>query len=229
MELRKLESELSAVPEANKKVVLPESLEGYSDIMKKIETLESAVKTGVKQADISTHEDSKKELMKIRDEALAQLANRDLIKKYDSKIVELEEKGKELAQQIADAEREEYVIKQFNKEKIDESEGKINALFSMVKFKLFDYNIDDAKKENPIETCVPLVKGVPYGTANKAGALNAGLDIINALCSFYHVSAPIFIDNRESINEIINTDSQIINLVVTHDDRLKRIMSQDKT
>lgn len=53
--------------------------------------------------------------------------------------------------------------------------------------------------------------------ANTAGRINAGLDIINALCRFYNVSAPIFIDSRESVNNLIPTDSQIINLVVSHD------------
>ena len=47
--------------------------------------------------------------------------------------------------------------------------------------------------------------------------MNAGLDIINTLCKFYGVCAPIFIDNRESVNDIIETESQIINLVVNKD------------
>ena len=58
---------------------------------------------------------------------------------------------------------------------------------------------------------------VPFAVANTAGQVNAGLDIINALTRFYGVTAPIFIDNRESINEIIDTKSQVINLEVTDD------------
>ena len=90
----------------------------------------------------------------------------------------------------------------------------------MATFRLFEYTIEDAKKENPIETCVPLVDGVPFTVANTASKVNAGLDIINALTSFYGVKAPIFIDNRESVNEIIPTQSQVINLVVTKDKQL---------
>ena len=86
----------------------------------------------------------------------------------------------------------------------------------MVTFKLFDYTIDG----NEVETCVPLVNGVPFGTANTAGQINAGLDIINALVRFHGVSAPIFIDGRESVNRLIPTESQIINLVVTNDKEL---------
>ena len=34
------------------------------------------------------------------------------------------------------------------------------------------------------------------------------------------VTAPIFIDGRESVNRLIKTESQIINLVVSHDKEL---------
>lgn len=146
----------------------------------------------------------------------AKLNDRTLIAKYQAEITDLGTQGKELAQQIANAEREEYTIQQFTKAKIDECENRINGLFTQVTFKLFDYTIDG----NEYETCVPLVKGVPFDVANTAGQVNAGLDIINALVRFHGVSAPIFIDGRESVNSIINTASQIINLVVTTDKEL---------
>lgn len=94
--------------------------------------------------------------------------------------------------------------------------SRINGMFKYVSFRLFDFTIDN----NPVETCIPLVNGVPYPSANTAGQMNAGLDIINTLCRFYGVCAPIFIDNRESVNDIIETESQIINLVVNKDNFL---------
>lgn len=51
--------------------------------------------------------------------------------------------------------------------------------------------------------------------------INAGLDIINTLTDYYKFQAPIFIDNRESVNEIVDIKSQVINLVVTKDEKLK--------
>ncbi len=89
-------------------------------------------------------------------------------------------------------------------------------MFKHVTFKLFDYTIDG----NEYETCVPLVNGIPFDVANTAGQVNAGLDIINALVGFHGVCAPIFIDSRESVNDIIPTGSQIINLIVTKDKEL---------
>ena len=114
----------------------------------------------------------------MRDEAKTKLADRERIEQFKKQIAELEAKGKDLAQQIADAESEEYTVRQFTKAKIDECEKRINSLFTMVTFRLFDYTIEDNKKENPIETCVPLVNGVPFAVANTAGQVNAGLDII---------------------------------------------------
>jgi hypothetical protein len=73
------------------------------------------------------------------------------------------------------------------------------------------------------ECCEALVNGVPYADVNTAGKINAGLDIINALSKYFGVNAPITIDNRESCTEIIDTDSQIINLIVSPSDKNLRI------
>jgi hypothetical protein len=123
----------------------------------------------------------------------------------------LESTARYLAQQIAIIEREEEVIKAFMKAKIAEAEARINRLFSSVKFQLFDYTIEG----NESETCIPFVDGVNFNSANTASQINAGLEIINVISRFYNVTAPIFIDRRESVNEITKTEAQIINLTVT--------------
>ena len=48
--------------------------------------------------------------------------------------------------------------------------------------------------------------------------INAGLIMINALCKYYNVYAPIFVDNAESVNRLVDTKSQLIKLVVTEND-----------
>lgn len=62
---------------------------------------------------------------------------------------------------------------------------------------------------------------MPFNDANNAAKINAGIDIINTLTEFYDISVPIFIDNRESVNNLIETNSQVINLVVSKDKNLK--------
>ncbi len=219
-ELHALEGQLAALSEVKQVEIIPDNIKEYSDFTKQIAALEATLEAGTEKVDTSEYQERKKELSRNRDEIKTRLADRERIEDFKKQIVALEAKGKDLAQQIADAEREEYTVQQFTKAKIDECEKRINGLFTMVTFRLFDYTIEDTKKENPIETCVPLVNGVPFTVANTAGQVNAGLDIINALTSFYGVKAPIFIDNRESVNEIIPTQSQVINLVVTDDKQL---------
>ena len=65
---------------------------------------------------------------------------------------------------------------------------------------------------------------MPFSDANTASKINAGLDIINTLCQHYKVNAPVFIDNRESVVELIPTESQIVNLIVSEADKKLRVV-----
>ena len=203
-------------PEVTPATIDGGNLESVIDIDKQIADIKATISTD-NAGDYN--QELVKELQDIQDkrgQAQLRLSCRDQIKKCNEEIERLEKTGKDLAQQIADAEKEEYTVAQFTKTKIDECERRINGMFTMVKFRLFDYTIDG----NEFETCVPLIDGTPFQVANTAKQVNAGLDIINALCKFNGVCAPIFIDNRESVNELIPTESQIINLVVTTDNEL---------
>lgn len=144
------------------------------------------------------------------------LANKDIIERNNERIASLEEELKVQSQELATLEGVEYVIAQFNKAKVDAIEGKINAMFKIVKFKMFDTQINGGE----IETCEAMVDGVPYSDLNTASKINAGLDIINAICKFEGVNAPIFVDNAESINMLQHTDSQMVRLIVTTDNKL---------
>jgi len=202
------------------KEVLKNELPDWAEAQHMIDAIELTIKKSDNIIDTSELQDKKKDLIAERDGKKALLSNRERIDQCNNIIADLESSGKLIAQQIANAEREEYVIAQFSKKRVDECEKRINGLFKIVKFQLFDYTIEDYEKKNPVETCIPLVNGVPFQVANSADKLNAGLDIINALTSFYGITAPIFIDGRESVNNIIKTNSQIINLVVTKDKEL---------
>ena len=216
-EISKMKADFVALPLVDAAAVVPESIPEWVEKQAKIKEIEATISTEkASSADTSKAQERKSELNKTRDDLNKRLANRDAIKRYEDEIASLEKKGKDLAQQIADVEKQEYTVEQFTKTKIDECESRINGMFKYVSFRLFDFTIDN----NPVETCIPLVNGVPYPSANTAGQMNAGLDIINTLCRFYGVCAPIFIDNRESVNDIIETESQIINLVVNKDNFL---------
>ncbi|WP_313214143.1 ATP-binding protein [Soonwooa sp.] len=141
------------------------------------------------------------------------------IKAADKRIEELEAEESKLAQEIAEIEKTQFVIESFTKLKVDAIEDKINQKFSFVKFKLFKTQINGGLDD----CCEALINGVPYSNANTASQINAGIDIINTLCEYYQVNAPIFIDNRESVVKLVDTKSQIINLIVSEDDKKLRV------
>lgn len=219
-EIDKLNKELSTTKEVVAETVIKENIPQWVDMQKEIEKIESTIE---KRDNIGAEDTAKKMLQQqkadcnVRRNGLVErLSKRETIKRCDDEVASLEEQGKALSQQIADIEGQEYVAAQFTKKKIEECEERINHKFQIVKFRLFDYTIDG----NPIETCIPMIDGVIYDSANTASQINGGLDIINTLSEFYGINAPIFIDNRESVNKIIETQSQIINLVVTEDKEL---------
>ncbi|HHT04526.1 MAG TPA: hypothetical protein GX005_09450 [Bacteroidales bacterium] len=110
-----------------------------------------------------------------------------------------------------------FLFEEFIKAKMDMLSDTINSKFELVKWKLFDVQINGGLKE----TCELTLNGVPYSNLNSAAKVQAGLDIINTMSAIYEVTAPIFIDNREGVNEIPSMDAQIINLIVTKDDEIK--------
>ncbi|MCU5745880.1 AAA family ATPase [Staphylococcus sp. SQ8-PEA] len=100
----------------------------------------------------------------------------------------------------------------FTQLKIKALEENINDKFEMASFKLFNQLVNGEHEE----TCVTTYDGVEYGAGlNNAARINVGLDIINTLSKHYNVTAPIFIDNAESVTDIIDTDAQQIQLIVS--------------
>ena len=130
----------------------------------------------------------------------------------------IRDREKELAQQLADIERDSDALDAYGKIKMTALEERVNALFQVVRFRMFEKQLNGG--EAP--ACIAMVNGVPYRSdLNTAAKINAGLDIINTMQTFYGVTAPIFIDNAEGINSILETPAQTILLRVTKDKKLK--------
>ena len=146
--------------------------------------------------------------------AKMQLATRELIASANKRISELEKEYSESQNKLAGLERIEFTIQQFSKARTEAVEKRINGLFQLVKFKLFEQQINGGE----IETCEATVNGVPFSDLNSAMKIHAGIDIINAICKFEGVSAPVFIDNAESLNTVQPTDSQLVLLKVTDEE-----------
>lgn len=219
-ELRDLETQFENTPIVEASTVISTDLPEWVSIEELISSLNNEIeelKGKSLDTNIEEYKAKKESLEKERDELKASLNDKSTIERYNKEIQSLELQGKDLAQQIADIEQSEFTIAAFNKAKIEECEQRVNSLFSIINFQLFDKTIDG----NEFEACIAKNKsGVPISSTNTAEQINAGLDIINALCRFHDVTAPIFIDGRESVNTLIPTESQIINLIVSEDKSL---------
>ncbi len=160
---------------------------------------------------------TKKTLNTRRDELKTMLSKQDLITQYKAEIKTLENRASDLSQQIADLEKSEFTMYEFEKVRIEESEKRVNRMFQIVRFKMFDYT----NEGNEFTCCIATNRqGVPISATNTAEEINAGLDIINVLCEFNNVSAPIFVDRCESVNDLIPVKGQIVSLVVTREQEL---------
>ena len=132
------------------------------------------------------------------------------IKRIDIRVSELETKQAELSEEKMKLDEASYLMDEFVKAKVNMLEESINARFKLARFKMFNVMLNG----NVEECCETTYKGVPYRSMNNAARINVGLDIINALTSYYKVNAPVFIDNAEAVTEFVSVNSQTIKLIV---------------
>lgn len=210
-----LERNLDAITRQTPGNIIAESIPEWVELSKQIESLSTQI-TEPEQPDNSTLTQEKKALETEIDQLRNALANKSIIESNNKRIEQLKEEESKLAQEVAEFEGIEYAIMEFTKAKMEEVDRRVNSLFEYVKFKMFETQINGAE----VECCDTLVNGVPFQSVNTAGRINAGVDIINAICNKNNISAPIFIDNRESVNDLIHSSSQIINLIVSRDMKL---------
>ena len=144
----------------------------------------------------------------------------------EQRIAQLKEEQMDCSQKIADQEQKLYLLEEFIRAKIDMLSEKINSHFKHVRFRLFTEQINGGMKE----TCVMQIASngsyVDYADANSAAQIQGGLDVINALSELYQITAPIWIDNRESVTEIPDVNAQVINLVVSPEDETLRVVTE---
>lgn len=170
-------------------------------------------------ADNSELTAKKTSLTKDLDEVKRKLSLRSIIENNQKKIAELSDREKELAQQKADLEKQEFTIDELNKARMDEVERRVNQKFQLVRFRMFEPQLNGGEKPD----CVLISKstGAKFLDTNNADKINIGLDIINTLCLFHEISAPIFVDNAEGVNQLFPVGSQLVKLIVTTDKELQ--------
>lgn len=188
----------------------------WLSLSNEIVDLENQLKAEAKPIDTTDLKEAKAILSEAIDELNKKLGKRDTIERSNKVIEDLEDRRDKNNEALAEQERLEFLVQDFQKEKDNKLMERINGMFSLVKFSF----ISEKLNGNEAITCFCSVDGVPFADVNNASKINAGLDIINAICRSVGITAPIFIDNRESVNDLIPTMSQVINLVVSKDKSL---------
>lgn len=212
----KLDAMRAAIPEAVNVDALIAADKGCIDLQNEIAELENQLKVDAKPVDVSDLRARKVSVNDALHALYKRASKRDLIKRAEDEIKALEEKQMSNNQALADLENWEFQATAFQKAKDEELLKRINGLFQFVSFSFVSAQLNGGEKL----TCVCTVNGTPYPDVNNAGKINAGLDIINAICNAKGVCAPIFVDNAESVNEIQPTLSQKILLYVSNDSQL---------
>ena len=192
------------------------SLPEYQEKLKEVEKLQEFVNQMVTD-DTTEIQNKKSHIIENINNIDKQLNERNVQEKTKARIEELEKQEEEIAQKVQELESQQFQIEEFTKTKVELLENAINSNFEIVNFRLFKTQINGGLEE----CCDTLVNGVPYSDVNNAHKIIAGLDIIKTLTKFHNRTAPIFIDNRESINDLCPIDTQVISLVVTDDATLR--------
>lgn len=159
---------------------------------------------------------NKADLQKQRDQLKADLGRENLIAMRTARIEELSEQMRTLNQQLTELESKDYTANRFENAMIRDLESRVNGLFDLVRFSMFETLLNGSTRP----TCVMTMHGVPYNDLSNSEKINAGIDLIKAMSRYNDVYAPIIIDNAESCNHILPTECQQIRLVVSMDEKL---------
>ena len=194
---------------------LLEAHEEYQKNLTEIARLEQSLTT-ITVPGVETYQAKRRELDADLSRLNAVLSTKNTITECDTRIEQLKSNQRKLAQVIADYERDENTIMDYTRAYVRIVEERVNSMFEIARFKMFNILINGSEEE----TCECMVNGVPFRDLNNGMKIAVGIDIINTLSDYYHIHAPIWIDNSEAINVIPETRSQVIGLYVTEDTTL---------
>ena len=214
-------SNVPALPDVGIRDLLIED-EKYCSADEKIHELEKALEnvedSPIQEVDEETRS-KEKELDLLIKSLTTTLASKIQFDKVSAYISELNEENRILAQQIADLEKQEDILVEYKTRADSILEDRVNKHFSLVRWKMFRTLVNGNREAY----CEATFKGTEAADGlNSAGYIMAGVDICNAIAKYYDISAPVVIDNAESINNenFLDTEGQQIRLFVSEDEKL---------
>lgn len=223
-ELKELTEKCDIVAKELKKVPTDIDMTGnseYQALKAKIEEKEKAL------ADENDTSELIRKLKNERNELLRQVSSVDAKielgvannKRIDDSIADLEEKRKDLNQEIADWERKLDLLKEFTRKKNELLQADVNKYLNFATAKLFRPLLNGDTEE----CCDFVYNGEAYArNLNHGARMLTEVDICRAFQKVANVNFPIIIDDTESVDDwrIPQIDNQLIMLKHTQDKEL---------
>lgn len=143
----------------------------------------------------------------------------------EQRLEELKRTRIDSEQNKANAEKILDLLDELDKTKNEALTEAVNSHFGLVKWQLFEY----AKNGNYKSCCIPTVDGKSILTtmSNKGNRILGRVDICNSIQKISGISAPIILDDSESLDEENQkkvaemVDSQLIMLIVNGSEKLE--------
>ena len=149
-----------------------------------------------------------------------QIAKSQINVQIDERIEELHKEQREIAQKIADVEKEYDLLKRFDRRKAQVLESDVNSYFDFVHVRMFDEQVNKEFKE----VCLIISGGESYDrNLNHGDKILAEMDVCRAFQKKYGVCLPIILDDCESVDSwrVPQVENQLILIMRSDDKELK--------
>lgn len=146
-----------------------------------------------------------------------QISKSQINVQIDERIEELRKEQREIAQKIADVEKEYDLLKRFDRRKAEILENDVNAYFDYVQVRMSEPQVNGDLKE----VCSLVVGGESYDrNLNHGDKILAEMDICRAFQKKYGVCLPIILDDCESVDSwrVPDVENQVV-LIMRSDDK----------
>ncbi|MFC1924279.1 AAA family ATPase [Chloroflexota bacterium] len=200
-----------------------EGLPEYKAIAEKKEALTASLqqaKQGINTDDLDN------EIAEITKQIAGQETIQATIKQREAgikRIEELKAEEKRLTEQFEQVDKDLFETEGKLRETVTGLEDQINSQFEHVSFKLFNELINGGIED----CCIAKSKdGVEYTDMSNSQRIRAGLDIIKAFSRYYGIECPVFVDNSEACDHLIDMPNQLISLIVSGKDKKLRIEAE---
>ncbi len=171
--------------------------------------------------------EKKQELTAYREQIGKSLNVHENNEKLRQRNAELRELLANKANELEEVERDLRVIEEFKAARAEFISDEVNGLFEHASFKLFEQQKNGGINNNMCEVLGKNGVGFNVGL-NNAQQVQVGLEIIEVLSNHYGISFPVFIDNRESVTNLPDTDLQVVSLIVSPEDKQLRVETENQ-